>query len=167
MSRVSKYPKTTGHYNYAHILPNEMFYIGESGQQPCKRWQPSSYKTTVLGPYIKQYGWENIRHVVLVDGLTEEQSVKLEGQLIEEATRLGFCLNEKGSGGKSRDNPKEYKREYRQRPGVKERQRENDKKRRQTEKRKEYNREYEKTEKRKEYHREWQRQYRLKKKQGI
>ena len=156
MARQRKYPKTTGHYNYAHILPNEMFYIGESNKQPCYRWQPSRYKNTVLGPYIKQYGWENIKHVILKDGLTKEQSEQLEDLLIQEATRLGFCLNKRRSGGIERDNPKEYRceyqREYNQRPEVKqhrrERQRENYKKRKQTEKYKEY-----------------QRQYRLKKKQ--
>lgn len=137
-----KYPKTTGHYNYAHILPNEMFYIGESSQQPSKRWQPSNYKKTALQPGIEEFGWKNIRHVVLIDGLTEEQSVKLEGLLIEEATRQGFCINKQGSGGKWRDNPKEWQREYQR----------------------EYDKEHNQTEKRKEYQREWQRQYRLKKK---
>lgn len=155
-----KYPKTTGHYNYAHILPNEMFYIGESGQQPCYRWRPSKYKDCSLGPYIEQYGWENIKHVVLIDGLTEDQSIKLEGLLIEEATRQGFCINDRGSGGKWRDNPTEYQREYDQRPERKEYHREYQKLYRQHPEVKERQREYRKTEKYKEY----QRQYRLKKK---
>lgn len=151
----TKYPKTTGHYNYAHILPNEMFYIGESGQQPSKRWKPSNYKDCSLGPYIEEYGWENIRHVVLKDGLTKDQAIKLEGLLIEEATRQGFCINKQGSGGKRSDNPKEYRREYNQNPEVKERQREYQK----TEKYKEYQREYYQRPDVKERQREYQREY--------
>ena len=137
-----KYPQTTGYYCYCHITPDEMFYIGMSKQQPSRRWKPLHYKNNSLGPYIEKYGWNRIRHVILKDGLTKEQAVKLEGLLIEEATRQGFCINKQGSGYKWRDNPKEYKREY---------NREYDKKRRQTV---EYN----------EYQRKYQHQYRLKKK---
>ena len=129
-----KYPKITGYYCYCHITPDEMFYIGMSKEQPSKRWQPSSYKDCSLGPYIDEYGWNNIRHIVLKDGLTKEQAEQLEDLLIQEATRQGFCINDNRSGGKARDNIREYQREY-----------------------------Y-KTEKWKEYQREWQRKYRLKKK---
>lgn len=141
-----KYPKTTGYYCYCHITPDEMFYIGMSKKHPYDRWQPSHYKTTSLQPYIDKYGWENIRHVVLKDGLTDKQAEQLEGLLIEEAKRQGFCINEQGSGGRWRDNPKERQREY-------------FREYRKTEKYKEYQREYEKTEKRKEYNREYQREY--------
>ena len=162
------YPKTTGYYCYCHITPDEMFYIGMSKRQPYDRWSPSHYKKTSLQPYIEQYGWDNIIHVVLKDGLTDKQAEQLEDLLIQEATRQEFCINKNRSGGRERDNLKEYKckyernryqnnaeyrerrREYRQRPEVKERRRE-------------YNREYHKTEKYKEY----RRQYYLKKKQGI
>ena len=154
-----KYPKTTGHYPYYHRLPNKMCYFGESGQQPCDRWKPSAYKNTALGPYIEEIGWDNIEHIVIQDGLTKRQAEVIEDWFIKNATKDGFCINERRSGGIERDNPNAYKREYCQRPGVKERQHEYDKKRNQTEKRKEYNREYDKkrsqTEKRKEYRREY------------
>lgn len=156
----SKYPKTTGHYVYKHILPNAMYYPGMSKQQPCDRWKPSSYKTTVLGPYIKQYGWDNIEHVIIADGLTEDEARKLENQLIQEGKKDGLCINKNDSGGKWRDNPKQYHREYEQRPEVKQYHREYEK----TEKRKEYEKKRRQTEKRKEYQREWLRQNRLKKK---
>lgn len=166
---MRKYPETKGYYCYCHITPDEMFYIGFSKQRPYDRWKPSKYKNCSLQPYIEKYGWGNIRHVILKDGFTEDQARKLEGLLIEEAKRQGFCINDRRSGGIERDNPKEYKREY----SKTEKWKEYDKKRNQTAKRKEYNRnyqreykrEYQKTEKWKEYHREYQRQYRLKKKQ--
>lgn len=137
-----KYPKTTGHYNYCHILPNKMCYFGKSSQQPYYRWQPSRYKNTVLGPYIEEIGWDNIEHIVIQDGLTKRQSEVLEDWFIKNAKLDGFCINDRRSGGRWRDNPNKCHREYEK-----------------TEKRKEYRREYSKTKKYKEY----QRQYRLKK----
>lgn len=161
------YPNTTGYYCYCHITPDEMFYIGKSGQQPSKRWKPSLYKDCSLGLYIKQFGWENIRHVVLKDGLTKDQAIKLEGLLIEEAKRQGFCINQQHSGGKARDNIREWHREYTQRPEVKEHKRKYDCEYHKTNKFKEYQREYRQRPEVKERQREYQRQYRLKKKQNV
>ena len=191
--RPRKYPKTTGYYVYKHILPNAMYYPGMSKQQPSQRWRPSQYKNKSLGPYIEEIGWENIRHIVVKDGLTKEQAEQLEGLLIEEGKRQGLCINKNGSGGKARDNKKEWQREYDQRTEVKQHRREYQREYEKTDKRKEYKHEYEKTDKRKEYlreydkkrrqtekwkkyrreyrqtekYKEYQRQYRLKKKQGI
>ena len=135
-----------------------MFYIGMSKQQLVYRWRPSQYKTTSLGPYIKQFGWDNIRHVVLKDGLTKDQAEQLEDLLIKEATRQEFCINQNRSGGIKRDNLKEYnrewQREYEQRPEVKERKREWQR---------EYDKKHSQTEKRKEYKHQWY----LKKKQNV
>lgn len=156
--RPRKYPKTTGYYCYCHITPDEMFYIGMSKQQPEDRWNPSKYKDKTLGPYIEKYGWKNIKHVVLKDGLTEDQARKLEGLLIEEAKQQGFCINDRRSGGIKRDNLKEWRRDYYNTEKWKDYYREYNR---------EWFREYRKTEKCKEYQREYQRQYRLKKKQGI
>ena len=130
MSRNRKYPKTTGWYVYKHILPNAMYYPGMSKQQPSKRWQPSGYKGKSLYPYIEEFGWDNIEHVIVADGLTKEEAEQLENQLIQEGKRNGLCINKNNSGGYRRDHPKEYKREY-------------DCKRRQTEEYKTYQREYE------------------------
>ena len=142
-----KYPKTTGYYPYYHRLPNKMCYFGMSKQQPSKRWQPSTYKDKSLGPYIEQYGWDNIEHGIITDGLTKHQAEVIEDWFIKNATKDGFCLNVRRSGGKARDNRREWQREYEQRP-----------------ERKQHKREYRKTEKWKEYKREWQRQYYWKKK---
>lgn len=144
----SKYPKTTGYYNYAHILPNKMCYFGKSKQQPSKRWQPSAYKNTALGPYIEEIGWDNIEHMVIQDGLTKRQSEVLEDWFIKNAKLDGFCINDRRSGGIERDNLNEYKREYHK-----------------TEKYKEYHREYRKTEKRKEYEREYRQRPEVKERQ--
>lgn len=164
-----KYPETTGYYVYEHRLPNGLYYPGMSSQQPCYRWKPSKYKGKSLYPYIEQFGWDNIEHVIVADGLTKEEAEQLENQLIQEGKKNGLCINKNNSGGYCRDNPTEYYREYNQRPEVKERQREYCRNRYQNnqeyrERQLEYQREYRKRPENKEKQREYLRQYRLKKK---
>ena len=116
-----KYQKVNGHWNYCFIMPDGMFYIGESGKKYCStRWSQTQYKNTVVQPYIEKYGWENIRKVVLKDGLTEEQALQLEDLLIQEARKGGWCINRLRSGGnrkekwetENKDRRKEYRRLY-------------------------------------------------------
>ena len=180
-----KYPTTSGYYVYMHRTPEMDCSFGMSQQQPSKRWRPSAYKETSFKPYIDKFGWDNIEHVVLFDGLTKHQAEVLEDWFIKNAQRDGFCLNRNRSGGIKRDNKKEYQREcchryrqhsenkekqrkyqreYSERPENKEKRREYDRKRYQTEKYKEYESKRRQTEERKEYQREYQREYRLKKK---
>ena len=147
------YPKTTGWYVYKHIFPNDMYYPGMSSQQPYNRWQPSTYKTTSLQPYIEEFGWENVEHVIVADGLTKEEAEQLENQLIQDGKKDGMCINKQGSGGYCRDNPTEYKREWQH-----------------TEKWKAYQREYQRNRYQndpeyREKIKEYQRKYRAKKKQ--
>ena len=108
-----KYPKITGYYVYAHITPEKDCYFGISQQQPTVRFTPSHYKGTTLLPYIEQFGWDNIEHVVLFDGLTKHQAEVLEDWFIANATQNGFCINKNRSGGCCIDNIKVYYREYR------------------------------------------------------
>lgn len=124
--------KTTGHYNYAHILPNKLVYFGMSQQQPYKRWKPCNYKGMSLYSYIQEYGWKNIKHIVIQDGLTKEQAQVIEDWLIQKGKADGFCINERRSGGLSVRNRQEYDkqperkayiRQYDQRPEVKEHKR--------------------------------------------
>lgn len=109
-----KYQKVTGSWTYGHIVvPEKLIYIGSSDQPECnRRWNPSGYRGTELYPYIKKYGWGNIKHIVFKDGLTPKQAEQLEDLLIKQAKIDGWCINKQGSGGESRDNPKEYKKQY-------------------------------------------------------
>ena len=179
MSRHRKYPKTTGWYVYKHVFPNDMYYPGISSQQPCDRWQPSHYNTTSARIYIEQFGWENVVHVIVADGLTKEEAEKLEDQLIEEGKLNGLCINAYRSGGEDAANERQreyqqtekrkaYKRQYRERPENKEKQREYQRQYQreyqQTEKYKEHKRQYRERPENREKQREYQRQYYLKKK---
>lgn len=110
MKRI--YPKTSGYWVYAHVTPNGMYYIGMSKIQPSERWRKSNYKTSALVPHIEQYGWENIQHKVLIDGLTKEQAEAWEDRLIVALSMNGLCINKHRSGGLRRDNKKAYKKQY-------------------------------------------------------
>ena len=112
MSRKRKYQIISGYMVYAHILPNKMTYFGMSKRQPCFRWHPLQYKTTALVPYIERYGWENIEHKVLIDGLTEQQARLVEDWFVRKATADGFCINERRSGGLAKNDKKMYMKQY-------------------------------------------------------
>lgn len=106
---MRKYDKTTGYFVYAHVLPNGMYYIGMSKMQPRERWQPSLYKTrNSLAPYIEQYGWENIQHKVIIDGLTKKEAEQWEDKFIVALSMNGICINKQRSGGIKRDDIKGY-----------------------------------------------------------
>ena len=113
MNTKRKYPKVTGYWVYGHITPNGKIYIGYSGRKQCgQRWQPIHYKDKSLEPYIEQFGWENIKHIVFKDGLTIEQALQLEDLLIIQATIDGWCINKRGSGGEWRKDPKKYYKQW-------------------------------------------------------
>lgn len=69
---------------YKHTAPNGKVYIGITGRKPEYRWNNGNgYKNN---PHfyraILKYGWENIKHEILYEGLTKEQACDLEIQLI-------------------------------------------------------------------------------------
>lgn len=69
---------------YKHTVPNGKIYIGVTSQSVNKRWlnglgyQHNDY----FFKAIKKYGWENIKHEILLDGLTKEQAIQKEIELI-------------------------------------------------------------------------------------
>ena len=100
--------KTSGHFVYAHILPNKLVYFGHSKQQPYQRWVPRQYKGK-FKKMIDLYGWNNIEHIVIVDGLTKKEAKCIEGVLIKQGKKDGFCINDRISGNNDR---KEYYRNW-------------------------------------------------------
>lgn len=73
---------------YQHVIKDEngniKRYIGCTSQSPERRWKNGtcSYKGRFLEA-IKQYGWDNFEHKVIVDGLTEEEALSIEALLID------------------------------------------------------------------------------------
>ena len=84
---------------YQHVTPDGMYYFGQT-QNVERRWEANGihYKTTSLQPYIEQYGWDNIQHIVLFRDQTRENALWIEDFLITTAQEDGVCINKKRSG---------------------------------------------------------------------
>lgn len=71
---------------YKHTVPNGKVYIGITSLNPLKRWSNGhGYKDNkrFWGDIIL-YGWLNIKHEILFDGLTEYEARDTEAKLIYE-----------------------------------------------------------------------------------
>ena len=61
-----------GYCVYEHVFPNGKRYIGiTSAKPPEKRWNRGngSKAQTKIRKAIEKYGWDNIEHNVIVEGL--------------------------------------------------------------------------------------------------
>ena len=138
---MRKYPKVTGYWLYVHRTPDNQYYVGVSQQQVHLRWRLSNYRTKSLEPYIDQYGWNNIEHLVVKDGLTKEQALYWEERFIKLYSELGCLINKIHSGNCTAD-MNAYKRQYNQQPEAKEYHRQYNQQYNQLPEVKEYKREY-------------------------
>lgn len=135
-----KYPKVSGYWIYSIKIPSiNKYYIGMSRRKECwERWCKSKYKGSSLEPYFSE--WQSMEKTILANGLTKEEALKYEDNIIQALSMNDLCINSKRSGLITSDinvYQKDYQKEYR----------ENN--------REQYN----------EYHKQYMKQYRLKKKQ--
>lgn len=70
---------------YKHTSPINKVYIGITCQKPKKRWRYGYgyVKCTYFYKAIKKYGWNNIKHEILYQNLTEEEAKQKEIELIQ------------------------------------------------------------------------------------
>ena len=96
---------------YQHVTPDGMYYFGQTNNIK-RRWRNNGveYKGTALQPYIEQYGWDNIKHIVLFKDQTRENALWIENFLIETAQEDGVCINKNRSGNVSKE--ERYKQDY-------------------------------------------------------
>ena len=75
---------SSGYTVYRHIAPNDKVYIGITSRDVERRWQGGrNYKSSPhFDNAIKKYGWDNIKHEILFEGLTREDAEKKEIELI-------------------------------------------------------------------------------------
>lgn len=67
------------HCVYKHTCPNGKVYIGITKKRPRDRWANGlGYAEQFFGKAIRKYGWENIKHEIIADGLTEEEAKQKE-----------------------------------------------------------------------------------------
>lgn len=69
---------------YIHIFKNDKCYIGQTSTNPNDRWQCNgiNYKRQLVYRAIKKYGWNNTSHIVICNGLTQEEVDEMEVALI-------------------------------------------------------------------------------------
>ena len=79
---------------YKHTAPNGKIYIGMSSN-PVMRWNNGEGYRDNEGFYadIKQYGWKNISHEIVVSGLSREDALRIESILI---SQFKSCDSDKG-----------------------------------------------------------------------
>lgn len=72
---------------YKHTSPSGKVYIGITGRTPKERWGSNGNGYRYC-PYfwkaIQKYGWDNIKHEILHEWLTEEEACEMEIKLIAE-----------------------------------------------------------------------------------
>lgn len=70
---------------YCHTFPNGKVYIGITGQKPTVRWANGKgySKNSSVRDAIDKYGWENVKHEILFENLTEKEAKAKEIQLIK------------------------------------------------------------------------------------
>lgn len=89
---------------YCHTSPSGRKYVGISSD-PKKRWSSGKgySKNYIFYRAIKKYGWDNIKHEVLFDNLTETEASNIEARLVREWNltdrRYGYNIREGGSNG--------------------------------------------------------------------
>jgi len=65
---------------YVHVFPNGKRYVGITGQKVNRRWRDGrGYAQNIrMTNAINKYGWDNIEHRIIRDGLTLKEAETLE-----------------------------------------------------------------------------------------
>lgn len=67
---------------YKHVFPNGKVYVGITSQTLDQRWQGGRGYSGFVRKAIDKYGWDNIKHYVLVGDFTESEAKAKERFLI-------------------------------------------------------------------------------------
>lgn len=69
---------------YMHLFPNGKKYIGITKQKLNERWRKGNgyRKNSLVYKAINKYGWDNIKHISLLENLSKEQAENKEIELI-------------------------------------------------------------------------------------
>lgn len=86
---------------YVHIFPNNKTYVGLTKQECIKRWgyNGCGYKNQPVYEAICEYGWNNIEHIVIDEGLSDKEAKLLERKLIEKYDSINNGYNISTGGG--------------------------------------------------------------------
>lgn len=97
---------------YKHTSPSGGVYIGITSQDPERRWRRdgSGYRQNLhFYNAIKKYGWDSFKHEILFRGLTLEEALKIEKDLIQkyQSYKYGYNSSLGGDYGGYTDEVKE------------------------------------------------------------
>lgn len=96
---------------YLHTVPKEIsgyefdkYYVGQTCVKPERRWNNGNgYDGQVFYNAIQCYGWDNIKHEILIDGLSSKEADDLEKFYIGEYKSNdgihGYNITNGGDGG--------------------------------------------------------------------
>lgn len=90
---------------YCHTAPNGKKYIGITRQKPTKRWNNGKgyYYNIHFNRAIKKYGWDNFRHEIIAENLTQEEASETEKKYIAKYNttnpKYGFNITTGGEKG--------------------------------------------------------------------
>lgn len=85
---------------YVHIFPNNKYYVGITKQDVNQRWQNGhGYKKQPVYNVIKEFGWDNIKHIVLYENLCRKDAQEKEKELIKQLDSISNGYNIDFGGG--------------------------------------------------------------------
>lgn len=92
---------------YKHTAPNGKVYIGITSRTAKERWRNNGtgyHHNEHWESAIKKYGWENIKHEILLTGLTKEEAEQKEVDLIAfyKSNQREYGYNIANGGGVNR-----------------------------------------------------------------
>lgn len=89
---------------YLHTIPSNKVYVGITSQNPIKRWNGGLGYNRQMYFYraILKYGWDNIKHEIIISGVSEEKAKYLEKYYISlyqsNNPNFGYNLTTGGDG---------------------------------------------------------------------
>lgn len=92
---------------YKHTCPNGKVYIGITRQEPINRWRYGHgyHNNQYFARAIAKYGWSNIKHEILFEGLTKKEACEKEVELIaayrSNEIEFGYNISAGGDGSES------------------------------------------------------------------
>lgn len=96
---------------YKHTFPNDKIYIGITKKNPIYRWNKGKGYFTQPKIYnaILKYGWDNIKHEILFDGLSQKEAEQKEIELIKFYNSIENGYNVSTGGEYSHNGACKYK----------------------------------------------------------
>ena len=110
---MKKFDPSEKNYSvYVHVFPNGKLYIGSTRQIPTCRWRKGSgYRNCkTMNDAISEFGWDNIQHIVLFDGLEQQEAMSIERELIKKyhTQDPAYGYNTKNGGQYFNDHSEEF-----------------------------------------------------------